>query len=235
MQAYITCLIKNKILQPTICFLSWVHAIYITIYVTDVSFKSTGYLFLQSLVIVRDCLPLEKVNHWETTVPACYLCAWMTPVQVSKQVMVPRKCRVWTQDARGQWLAKWSQRNDHVQLMIYRSVSFFFKDFFLIWTICKVFIEFSRILLLFYLLVCHEACGILAPQPSIEPVPHASEDDVLVAYQRSPYRSLLIILSFFFFFSGSLLFRSYPGCSQLLINAYTFEVLHLRKRDLSKK
>lgn len=92
MQAYITCLIKNKILQPTICFLSWVHAIYITIYVTDVSFKSTGYLFLQSLVTVCDCLPLEKVNHWETKVPACYLCAWMTPVQVSKQV--PRKCRV---------------------------------------------------------------------------------------------------------------------------------------------
>lgn len=94
----------------------------------------------------------------------------------------------------------------------------------MIWTICKVFIEFSKILLLFYLLVCHEACVILAPQPIIEPVPDGLEDDVLVAYQRSPYRSLLIILSFFFF-PGSLLFHSYPGCSQLLINAYTFEVL----------
>ena len=107
--------------------------------------------------------------------------------------------------------------------MIYRSVFFFFLNIFLIWTICKVFIEFSKILLRFNLLVCHEACGILAPQPIIGPVPHALEDDVLVAYQRSPYRSLLIILSFFF--SGSLLFHSYPGCSQLLINAYTFEVL----------
>ena len=72
MQAYITCLIKNKILQPTICSLSWVHTIYISIYITDVSFKSTGYLFLQSLVTVCDCLPFEKANHWETKVPACY-------------------------------------------------------------------------------------------------------------------------------------------------------------------
>lgn len=66
-----------------------------------------------------------------------------------------------------------------MQLMIYRGV-FFFKIF-LIQTICKVCIEFARILLLFYVLVCHEACGILAPQPSTEPVPHVLEDDVLTS------------------------------------------------------
>ena len=56
-------------------------------------------------------------------------------------------------------------------------------------------------LVVLYVLVCHEACGILAPQPSIEPVPHAMEDVVLTSGlpERSPYRSLLIILSFFFF------------------------------------
>ena len=38
------------------------------------------------------------------------------------------------------------------------------------WTILKVFIEFVTILLLFYVLVFgHEACGILAPRPGIEP------------------------------------------------------------------
>ena len=56
--------------------------------------------------------------------------------------------------------------------------------FFLMWTIFKTFIEFVTILLLFYgvcLFVCfgHEACGILAPQPRIEPAPLALEGEVL--------------------------------------------------------
>lgn len=67
--AYITCLIKNKILQPTICSLSWVHATYIT----DVSFKSTDYIFLGKHVAVCDCLPFVKVN----------LCSWFHFVEKS--------------------------------------------------------------------------------------------------------------------------------------------------------
>ena len=55
------------------------------------------------------------------------------------------------------------------------------------WTIFKVFIEFVTILLLFYvsvfcLFVClfsREACGILPPQPGIEPEPPALEGKVL--------------------------------------------------------
>ena len=107
----------------------------------------------------------------------------------------------------------------------------------MIWTICKVFIEFARILLLFYVLVCHEACGILAPQPSIEPVPHTLEDDILTSglpeksLQESFNNSFL-----FFFFSGSLFFCSSHGCRQLLINAYTFGVLlSVKEKRLSKK
>jgi len=44
-------------------------------------------------------------------------------------------------------------------------------------TIFKVFIEFVTILFLFY--VGHEACGIIAPQPGIEPAPPALEGKVL--------------------------------------------------------
>ena len=50
------------------------------------------------------------------------------------------------------------------------------------WTILKVFIEFVTILLLLYVFfwfVGHEACGILAPQPGIEPGPLALEGEVL--------------------------------------------------------
>ena len=52
---------------------------------------------------------------------------------------------------------------------------------FLMWTIFKVFIEFATILLLFYVFVFlgHEACGILAPQPGIKPVPPTLEGEVL--------------------------------------------------------
>ena len=54
-----------------------------------------------------------------------------------------------------------------------------FLDFFM-WTIFKVFIEFATILLLFFILFfgC-EACGILAPQPGMEPAPPALEGKVL--------------------------------------------------------
>ena len=77
----------------------------------------------------------------------------------------------------------------------------------MIWTICKVFIEFARILLLFYVLVCHEACGILAPQPSIEPVPHTLEDDVLTSGlpEKSLQESFNNSFLFFFFFRFSFL------------------------------
>ena len=49
------------------------------------------------------------------------------------------------------------------------------------WTIFKVFIEFVTILLLFYVFgfFGHEACGILAPWPGIEPIPPALEGKVL--------------------------------------------------------
>ena len=48
------------------------------------------------------------------------------------------------------------------------------------WTIFKVFIEFVIILLLFYVLdFGHEACGILAPWPGIEPALPALEGEVL--------------------------------------------------------
>ena len=54
------------------------------------------------------------------------------------------------------------------------------------WTIFKVFTEFDTILLLvffvfffmFWFFGC-EACGILAPQPGVEPTPPALEGEVL--------------------------------------------------------
>ena len=48
------------------------------------------------------------------------------------------------------------------------------------WTIFKVFIEFVTVLLLFYVLLfgC-QACGILAPQPGINPEAPALEGGVL--------------------------------------------------------
>ena len=57
------------------------------------------------------------------------------------------------------------------------------------WIIFKVFIEFVTILLLCYALVFwHEACGILAPRPGIEPTPPALEGEVLTT--GPPGRSL---------------------------------------------
>ena len=43
----------------------------------------------------------------------------------------------------------------------------------------KVFIEFITILFLFYVFFDHEACGILAPRPGIQPAPPALEGEVL--------------------------------------------------------
>ena len=45
-----------------------------------------------------------------------------------------------------------------------------------IWAIFTLFIEFVTILLLFYVLVFgQKACGILVPQPAVEPAPPALE------------------------------------------------------------
>ena len=59
------------------------------------------------------------------------------------------------------------------------------------WNIFKVFIELVTIPLLFYVwfFFGHKACGILAPQPGIEPVPSALEGEVLTA--RPPGKSLI--------------------------------------------
>ena len=65
-----------------------------------------------------------------------------------------------------------------------------FKEFFLMWTIFKVFIEFVTVLLMFYVFgfFGHEAGGILAPQPGIKPSPPALEGNILTT--RSPGKSL---------------------------------------------
>ena len=48
------------------------------------------------------------------------------------------------------------------------------------WTIFKVFIEFVMIFILFYVLVFGlEACGIIAPQPGVEPTSYALEGEIL--------------------------------------------------------
>ena len=57
---------------------------------------------------------------------------------------------------------------------------FFFKNFFLMWTIFKVFIEFVTILLLFYVLVFWpRGMWDLSSPPGIEPTPSALEGEVL--------------------------------------------------------
>ena len=62
------------------------------------------------------------------------------------------------------------------------NIIFFLRFFFLMWTIFKVFIEIVTILLLFYVrFFGHKACGILAPQPGIEPAPPALEGEILTA------------------------------------------------------
>ena len=59
------------------------------------------------------------------------------------------------------------------------------------WTIFRVFIEFVIVLLLFFVLFFFgpKACGILAPQPGIEPMHPALEGKVLIT--GWPGKSLL--------------------------------------------
>ena len=75
----------------------------------------------------------------------------------------------------GVWGVFCYERIPELYYLLNKNTTFFFKEFFM-WTIFKVFIEFVIILLLFY---GHKACGILAPQPGIEPVPPALEGEVL--------------------------------------------------------
>ena len=64
----------------------------------------------------------------------------------------------------------------------------------LMWTIFKVFIEFVPIFLLCYVLVFWpEVCGILAPQPGIEPTPPVLESEILT--NGSPGKSLPTFLN----------------------------------------
>ena len=57
---------------------------------------------------------------------------------------------------------------------------FAFEIFFLMRTIFKVFTEFVTICFCFtFWFFGHETCGILAPQPGIEPVPLALEGEIL--------------------------------------------------------
>ena len=59
------------------------------------------------------------------------------------------------------------------------------------WTIFKVSIEFVTILLLFYVFIFgHKACGILTPQPGIEPISPALEGKVLTTGLLGKTRSI---------------------------------------------
>ena len=61
------------------------------------------------------------------------------------------------------------------------------------WTIFKVFIEFVTVLLLFYIFcLVHEACGILALQPRIGPLPPARQVKVLTLWTTREVPSLPI-------------------------------------------
>ena len=65
------------------------------------------------------------------------------------------------------------------------------QNFFLMYTIFKVFSEFITILLLFYILsFWPQACGILAPQTGIELAPPSLKDKVLITGPpgKSPYK-----------------------------------------------
>ena len=64
------------------------------------------------------------------------------------------------------------------------------------WTIFTFFIECLTILLLYYALVFgHEACGILAPQPRMEPIPCALEGKVLTTgLQTSPQQLTFLFM-----------------------------------------
>ena len=79
-----------------------------------------------------------------------------------------------------------NHRNSQGQIPYPENKDFFFLSFFfLMWPIFfKVFIEFVKILLLFYFLIFWAACEILAPVPGIEPAPPALEDKVVTPGPR---------------------------------------------------
>ena len=65
---------------------------------------------------------------------------------------------------------------------VLKHVCFFSKDFFLMRTIFKVFIEFVTILLLFmFWIFGHQACGFLVPRTGIEPSTPELEGEVLTS------------------------------------------------------
>ena len=66
-----------------------------------------------------------------------------------------------------------------VRFLIHRIRIFFFKIFSCAPPPFKVFIEFVKILLLFYFFIFLAACEILAPVPGIEPALPAFEDKVI--------------------------------------------------------
>ena len=63
------------------------------------------------------------------------------------------------------------------------------------WTIFKVFIEFVTILLVLFWFFGHEACGIIAPRPGIEPAPSALEGEVLITGPPGKSPGMVIYLS----------------------------------------
>ena len=70
------------------------------------------------------------------------------------------------------------KKREHSKLII--RLHIFFKFFFLMWTIFKVFVEFVTVLLLFmFWFFGHEACWILVLRPGTQSVPLALEGKVL--------------------------------------------------------
>ena len=68
---------------------------------------------------------------------------------------------------------------------------FFFNYKFLMWTIFKVFIEFVKVLLLFYVwCFCQKACGILAPLLGIKPTALDGESLITELPGKSQSRTL---------------------------------------------
>ena len=75
---------------------------------------------------------------------------------------------------------RYSESGVELWVMPIKLFLFLLKKFFFIWTIFKVLIELVTMLFLRYVwLLGHEACGILAHRPGIEPAPSALEGRVL--------------------------------------------------------
>ena len=114
-------------------------------------------------------------------------------------------CRLWGRTVRHNWRDLAAAAYFSLTCIIYLLLKFFFK----IWAICKDFIEFVTILLqyiyiythththiyiyIYIYILCfgffgHEACGIFAHWPEIEPIPPALEGEVLTT--GSPRKSV---------------------------------------------